>query len=587
VTAFDLFSMRFALASGACLAAGLGVWGVTSLARRMLPALAMQRSGWLLGQCVIAGTFLLVLAPQTERMRMVPAIELAEPRSEMATAGPAAATAAALPASSVSSSERSLASYAAHGWLLLYLLGLAIALWRVVRGHQAVAHLARSGIALHDGDHPGFPGGAAPLPVIEVAAAIAPMLIGPLRPRLLLPLHLRSFAPLQQQLIIEHELTHWRRGDLRWMTAALALQTLFWFHPAMRLLRARLSWAQELACDRAVLQGRAPVQRKAYAAALLAQLKLQHLTPPMTLAFGGVSPDTLAARMALIRAPLASVRSAWTRGVALAGLATVFIGNLALQPALAWHSAAQTAIDCTEIVDARTGVALLQQGGCTERVTPASTFNIVVSLMGFDSGILRDAQSPRLPFKEGYVDWNANWRMATDPTTWIRNSTVWYAQQVTTQLGAARLAQYLDRFDYGNRDASGDAGMDNGVTMSWIGSSMQISPHEQTAFLRKIVNRELPVSGHAYDVTSQLLKLPFETGGWQVYGKTGTASPLQADGMPDKSRQYGWFVGWARKGDRTVVFARLLLDATPDDRAAGPRVKAAFLRDLPARLATL
>jgi bla regulator protein BlaR1 len=587
VTAFDLFSMRFALASGACLAAGLGVWGVTTLARRMLPALALQRSGWLLGQCVIAATFVLVLAPQTEHLRMVPAIELAEARSEIVTAGPAVTTTAALPAPFLSASERSLASYAAYSWLLIYLLGLAVALWRVIQGQQAVTQLARSGIALHSGDHPGFSDGAAPLPVIEVAAAIAPMLIGPLRPRLLLPVHLRSFAPVQQQLIIEHELTHWRRGDLRWMTAALVLQTLFWFHPVMRLLRARLSWAQELACDRTVLQGRAPVQRKAYAAALLAQLKLQHLTPPMALAFGGVSPDTLAARMALIRSPLLSVRSAWTRGAALAGLAAVFIGNLALQPALAWHGAAPTAIDCTEIVDARTGAALLQQGSCTERVTPASTFNIVVSLMGFDSGILHDAQSPRLPFKEGYADWIANWRMATDPTTWIRNSTVWYAQQVTTQLGAVRLAQYLARFDYGNRDASGDAGMDNGVTMSWIGSSMQISPHEQTIFLRKIVNRELPVSGHAYDVTSQLLKLPSETGGWQVYGKTGTASPLQADGTLDKSRQYGWFVGWATQGNRTVVFARLLLDATPADGAAGPRVKAAFLRDLPARLAKL
>lgn len=587
MTTLDLFSMRFALASGACLAAGLGVWGVTTVTRRMLPALALQRSGWLLGQCVIAATFLLILAPQTASLRMVPAIELAEPHSDMATDGPATATAASLPPSLLPSSERSLAGCVAYGWLLIYLLGLAVALWRVLRGQRAVTQLARSGIALHNGDHPGFPNGAAPLPVIEVAAAIAPMLIGPLRPRLLLPLHLRSFDPVQQQLIIEHELTHWRRGDLRWMMAALALQTLFWFHPVMRLLRARLSWAQELACDSAVLRERPPVQRKAYAAALLAQLKLQHRTPSMTLAFGGVSADTLAARMALIRAPLLLVRSAWTRGVALAGLATVFIGNLALQPALAWHGAAPTAIDCTEIVDARTGAALLQQGSCTERVTPASTFNIVVSLMGFDSGILQDAQSPRLPFKEGYADWNANWRMATDPATWIRNSTVWYAQQVTTQLGAARLAQYLARFDYGNRDASGDAGMDNGVTMSWIGSSMQISPHEQTAFLRKIVNRALPVSAHAYDVTSQLLKLPFETGGWQVYGKTGTASPLQADGTPDKARQYGWFVGWARKGDRTVVFARLLLDATPADRAAGPRVKAAFLRDLPARLAKL
>jgi len=591
MNAIDLFSIRFALASLGCLAAGLGVWGVTALCRRLWPALAMQRTSWLLGQCVIAATFLLILLPQTAQLRMVPAIELADTALSADAAAPAAATPRAAVAAPAND-KRTLVSWAAHAWLLFYLSGLAWALLRLVHGQLVVTRLARSGTTLAvDGRHAGFIAGPAPLPVVEVAAAISPMLIGPLRPRLLLPLHLRSFDAVQQQLIIEHELTHWRRGDLHWMTASLVLQTLFWFHPVMRLLRARLSWAQELACDRDVLHGRAPVQRKAYAAALLAQLKLQHRSVQMGLAFGGVCPDTFAARMALIRAPLRAAHGAWMRGGALAGLVAVFAGNLALQPALAWNGAvlpgAQAALDCTAIVDARTGAPLLKEGRCDQRATPASTFNIVVSLMGFDSGILRDAHTPRLPFKAGYVDWNENWRMATDPATWIRNSTVWYAQQVTLQLGAARLAQYLARFDYGNRDLSGDPGQDNGVTSSWIGSSLQISPDEQVAFLRKIVNRELPVSAHAYDVTAELLKLPSETGGWQVYGKTGTASPVGADGKEDTAHAYGWFVGWATKGGRTVVFARLLLDRTVAGSAAGPRAKAAFLQALPARLANI
>ena len=587
MNAIDLFSIRFALASLACLAAGLGVWGVTALCRRVWPAMAMQRSGWLLGQCMIAATFVLVLIPQTEQLRMVPAIELADPSPAAAQAAPSAAK-ASVPAPGRAGDQRTLLSYAAHAWLLAYVLGLAWALLRLLQGQLVVTRLAHSGTVLMEStQHAGFRAGAAPLPVIEVAAAISPMLVGPLRPRLLLPLHLRSFDAIQQQLIIEHELTHWRRGDLRWMTAALVLQTLFWFHPVMRLLRARLSWAQELGCDRDVLHGRAPVQRKAYAAALLAQLKLQHRPLHMALAFGGVSADTFAARMALIRAPLQAAHAVWMRGVALAALLAVFAGNLALQPALAWNGGGHAALDCTAIVDARTGAPILQQGRCDQRVTPASTFNIVVSLMGFDAGILRDAHTPRLPFKAGYVDWNASWRTATDPASWIRNSTVWYAQQVTSQLGAARLAQYLARFDYGNRDVSGDPGQNNGVTSSWMASSLQISPDEQVALLRKIVNRELPVSAHAYDVTSMLLKLPTETGGWQVYGKTGTAFPLGADGKEDKAHAYGWFVGWATRGERTVVFARLLQDQTEGDSAAGPRAKAAFLRALPTRLATL
>jgi bla regulator protein BlaR1 len=602
MSGFDLFCMRFALATLACLAAGAGVAAVCALCRRYLPLLALQRSAWLLGQLAIAATFILVLLPQTAPLRMVPAIEV----SEAAPSAPAAALdGASVDGGSLAAPASGAAIdwplRGAQGWLALYLLGLALALLRLWRSSRAVDRLARAGAHLSSADpHAGFIAGTVLTPaVIEVDAAISPMLCGVFRPRLLLPRHLRSFEVLQQQLIVAHELTHWRRGDLRWTGAAVALQTLFWFHPAMRLLRAHLSWAQELACDRDVLRGRPQAARKAYAAALLAQLKTRHRPGEAVLAFGGASGDTLASRIGLIRAPLAAVHGALSRTVALLALGAVFAVNLALQPALAWHagapvplaagvvaSPANGELDCTLLVDASSGRRLQQLGDCDTRVTPASTFNIAVSLMGFDSGILRDAHSPLLPFRPGYADWNRNWRRATDPTRWIKDSTVWYAQHVTNTLGEARLAQYLDTFAYGNRDASGDAGAHNGLSMSWISSSMLISPVEQAAFLRKVVNRQLPLSAHAYTMSAQLLRLP-DQGGWQVFGKTGTAIGMPPAGAADPSQTYGWFVGWASKDGRTVVFARLLRDRTQARAPAGPRVRQAFLRDLPARLATL
>ncbi|MYM91464.1 class D beta-lactamase, partial [Rugamonas sp. FT82W] len=275
-----------------------------------------------------------------------------------------------------------------------------------------------------------------------------------------------------------------------------------------------------------------------------------------------------------------------------AGLAGIFAASLAFQPALAdraaptTHAATPATFSCTDMVDAASGARLVHDGHCDERVTPASTFNIAVSLMGYDSGILHDAHSPSLPFKPGYVDWNPDWRTTTDPTSWIRNSTVWYAQQVTANLGARRFQQYLNSFGYGNLDATGDPGKDNGLSMSWIESSLKISPAEQTAFLRKIVNRQLPLSAHAYDMTARITALGTLPNGWQIHGKTGTASPVLADGSDDQRRSYGWFVGWATKDGRTVVFSRLVLQ-DKQDRAAGPATRDAFLRDLPAQLDAL
>lgn len=579
-TGIDLLAYRFALASGGCLAAGFGVWAAMTLCRRWLPGVAAQRSVWLLAQVTIFAAFLLILLPQGERLRILPPIDIEEFTTHAASDTAAIDTSAkpTTPAIAETSPSDYLA-IAAQGWLLLYAAGLGYTLIQLLRTRRALHALAAAGDKT----------GAQPMDLIEVDAPISPMLFGLFRPRLLLPLHLRGFDEDQRQMIVEHELTHWRRHDLQWTSAGILLQTLLWFNPFVRILRLQLSWAQELGCDREVLRGRAASQRKAYAAALVAQLKLQQTTMPMSmpmaLAFGNLTPATLAARIALIRSPAGTPRGPWTRIAALAGLCAVLASSLALQPTLASQNTAP--LSCTTLVDAASGQRLRHEGQCGHRATPASTFNIVVSLMGYDSGILLDEHAPLMPFKSSYTDsTREDWRVDTDPSTWIKNSTVWYAQQVTTQMGEARFQRYIRNFGYGNADLSGDAGAHNGLTQSWIGSSLQISADEQTDFLRKLVNRQLPISPKAYEMTTRILHPQTLANGWTIHGKTGTASPVLSDGSDDPDRQYGWYVGWATKGARTIVFARMTLDHRQQDYA-GPRAKQIFLRDVATQLDTL
>lgn len=59
---------------------------------------------------------------------------------------------------------------------------------------------------------------------------------------------------------------------------------------------------------------------------------------------------------------------------------------------------------CAVIADAASGKQLLKRGDCSRRVTPASTFKIAISLMGYDSGFLKDEHRPVLPYRAGYVD---------------------------------------------------------------------------------------------------------------------------------------------------------------------------------------
>ncbi len=240
---------------------------------------------------------------------------------------------------------------------------------------------------------------------------------------------------------------------------------------------------------------------------------------------------------------------------------------------------AQAGTICTLLADAKSRAVLLAEGDCETRVTPASTFKIPLAVMAFDAGIITSAHEPKLPFRQGYADWIAAWRQDTDPLMWMHHSNVWYSQRLTEQLGAEKLADYARSFNYGNADFSGDAGRDNGLERSWISSSLKISPVEQAGFVAALVERQLPVSLRAIDGAIGLLESPGTADGWQMWGKTGSAYPRRADGSFDYARGWGWYVGWAERAGRQVVFVRLSQDEQRHEVSGGLRARDALMRE--------
>ena len=247
---------------------------------------------------------------------------------------------------------------------------------------------------------------------------------------------------------------------------------------------------------------------------------------------------------------------------------------------------AEARILCTIVADAASAETLLEDGDCTTRVTPASTFKVPLAVMGYDSGFLKNAGEPVLPYAKGYPDWGGDaWRQPTDPKRWMQFSVVWYSQQIARSLGAERLRTYAEAFSYGNADVTGDPGKDNGLERSWIASSLKISPREQVDFLRRLVKRELPVSAEAMAKAMEIVEEREMAGGWRAWGKTGMAYPRKADGAFDYRRPWGWYVGWARRDGRTVVFARLLQDERKQEPRTSLRARDGILAELPAILA--
>jgi len=236
---------------------------------------------------------------------------------------------------------------------------------------------------------------------------------------------------------------------------------------------------------------------------------------------------------------------------------------------------------CTLISDVNMSAILYQRGECSARVSPASTFKLALSLMGFDSGFLHDRHSPALAYKPGDPDWGGpNWLQPTDPERWIKYSVVWYSQRVTHALGIAQVEHYARLFGFGNADLSGDPGASNGLDRSWISSSLKISPLEQLHFQEKIARRELPVSERAFTLTSRISLLETHPDGWEIHGKTGTTYPRDTSGVSDESRGYGWFVGYATRGSRTLAFVQLEQDEKPNRVPTGLRVRDRFISTL-------
>lgn len=333
---FELLSLQLMRASLGCVVASLAAWALLSLACRRWPALALSRMACLLAQLLAVAVFLFMLAPQSARLSVIPAIELAPVQPALQVDAAPDDPAPASPVSQAASGDWLVR--AAQAWLAVYFAGVCVSVVRLGLAQRALHRLVKAATRLSDlGAHDGFKATRPAIDVYETDLAVSPMLIGVWRPALLLPRHLRGFDGLQQQMIIAHELTHLRRNDPLWMAASIAAQTALWFNPVMRELAERLTWAQELSCDAQVLAGRPQPQRQAYAAALVGQLKLQRHAFGPALAFGGFRATSLAARILLIRQGGAKALGLLRRCAVGAGFGAVFAASLALQPAFAWR----------------------------------------------------------------------------------------------------------------------------------------------------------------------------------------------------------------------------------------------------------
>ena len=106
--------------------------------------------------------------------------------------------------------------------------------------------------------------------VIEYHEAESPMLIGFLKPALVLPKE--QYTSEELFFILKHELVHFKRGDVYLKLLFVTANAIHWFNPFIWLMQKEAVIDMELSCDERVTKGTSYAQRKAYTETLLSML---------------------------------------------------------------------------------------------------------------------------------------------------------------------------------------------------------------------------------------------------------------------------------------------------------------------------
>lgn len=193
--------------------------------------------------------------------------------------------------------------------------------------------------------------------------------------------------------------------------------------------------------------------------------------------------------------------------------------------------------------------------------SPASTFKICNSLIGLETGVIKD-ENFVIPW-DSVTRQNPNWNKDHDLQTAFKNSTVWYYQELARRVGGQQLKSWLDRVNYGNADTTG------GIDKFWLTGGLRISPKQQIDFLQRLHDNQLPFSKRSVDIVKKIM-MAKDTLDYVVRAKTGW-------GIHD-NQDIGWYVGYLETKGNVYYFANCIQSADLNNKNfANARIDIVYL----------
>lgn len=201
-----------------------------------------------------------------------------------------------------------------------------------------------------------------------------------------------------------------------------------------------------------------------------------------------------------------------------------------------------------------------------EPFIPASTFKIFNSLVGLETGVIKDA--------EFVIPWDSvsrpimGWNRDHDLRSAFQNSVVPYYQDLARRVGGERMKEWLNQAHYGNADTSG------GIDRFWLDGGLRITPAQQVDFLKRLYLGELPFSKRSQDIVKEIM-LVNNTLGLVLRAKTGRSE--------QGGKQIGWYVGYLERKGSVYFFSNCIQSpesSVPDFTSARVVIAYKILADL-------
>jgi len=198
--------------------------------------------------------------------------------------------------------------------------------------------------------------------------------------------------------------------------------------------------------------------------------------------------------------------------------------------------------------------------------TPASTFKIVNSLIGLQTGIISDEHMIIKwdGIKRSREEWNKDLTMEEA----FKVSAVPYYQEVARRIGRDTMKKWIDSLGYGNKDISGP------IDSFWLNNHLKIRPDEELGLVKKLYFDQLPFYKRTGEIVRKVM-LHEDNSNYKLSYKTGW-------GVRENGDQIGWIVGWIEENRHPYFFVLNIESPDPKIDMVNSRMK--LLRSILASL---